>query len=71
MANNPSDNNKSPPERQDKSNVDDPNRDRHNDAGHPQQQGEQGKQGQQGQPTDKPQQKRPDDMRDERKPQQR
>ena len=71
MANNPHDNNQNPQDRKDNANVNDPSRDRKNDGGRDQQQAEQGKQGQQGGQDDRPDQMRPDDKRDDHKPQQR
>ena len=69
MANNPRDNNQNTPDRKHKANVTDPKRDRNNGGGRDQQQAEQGKQGQQGGQDDRS--PRPNDKRDERKPQQR
>lgn len=69
MPNNPRDNNQNTPDRKHKANVTDPKRDRNNGGGRDQQQAEQGKQGQQGGQDDRS--PRPDDKRDERKPQQR
>lgn len=69
MPNNPRDNNQNTPDRKHKTNVTDPKRDRNNGGGRDQQQAEQGKQGQQGGQDDRS--PRPDDKRDERKPQQR
>ena len=72
MANNPYDNNQNPQDRKDNANVNvnDPNRDRKNDGGRDQQQAEPGKQGQQGGQDDRSDQMRPDDKRDDHKPQQ-
>ncbi len=62
MADNPRDNNPNPADKRDQSNIHDPNRERDNDGKRPQQEArDQGRQ----------QQGRPDDKRDERKPQQR
>ena len=69
MPNNPRDNNQNTPDRKHKANVTDPKRDCNNGRGRDQQQAEQGKQGQQGGQDDRS--PRPDDKRDERKPQQR
>jgi hypothetical protein len=69
MPNNPRDNNQNTPDRKHKANVTDPKRDCNNGGGRDQQQAEQGKQGQQGGQDDRS--PRPDDKRDERKPQQR
>ncbi len=69
MPNNLRDNNQNTPDRKHKANVTDPKRDRNNGGGRDQQQAEQGKQGQQGGQDDRS--PRPDDKRDERKPQQR
>jgi hypothetical protein len=69
MPNNPRDNNQNTPDRKHKANVTDPKRDRNNGGGRDQQQAEQGKQGQQGGQDDRS--PRPNDKRDERKPQQR
>jgi hypothetical protein len=63
MANNPRDNNQNPNGKQGQANVNDPSRDQNNDGQRRQQEAEQGK--------DLQQQGRPDDKRDERKPQQR
>ena len=74
MANNPRDNTTNPQDRpedrKDKTNVGDPNRDRDNDGGRRQQEAQQNQRGQQGQQGQNPQQQRPDDKRDQRKPQQ-
>ena len=69
MPNNPRDNNQNTPDRKHKANVTDPKRDCNNGGGRDQQQAEQGKQGQQGGQDDRS--PRPNDKRDERKPQQR
>ena len=69
MPNNLRDNNQNTPDRKHKANVTDPKRDRNNGGGRDQQQAEQGKQGQQGGQDDRS--PRPNDKRDERKPQQR
>ena len=71
MANNPRDNDQNPQDRKDNANVHDPNRDRKNDGGRDQQHAEGGKQGQQGGQDDRSDQMRPDDKRDDHKPQQR
>ena len=72
MPNNLRDNNQNTPDRKHKANVTDPKRDCNNGRGRDQQQAEQGKQGKQGQQGGQDDRSpRPDDKRDERKPQQR
>lgn len=67
MTNSTRDNTQNPQDRKDPANINDPNKGRETDATRRQQQAEQTRPGQQ---SGNPQPQRPDDKRDQRKPQQ-